>query len=353
MNKINTTESPLFPQCKIYREELERLRTIEKHSNMPSYGFYFLQLLSRAVCENVDGNGEIFINGNKPQMYIKAKELASLFGVKTRKLAIKILDDLRDVYKVLDYVMVAGYMKAQKFYVFFNKIICTLPKGTYSRENKNAFYNEMAIMNNEGFFYIDKEEFFNTFYVNNKSPKGIQDFYLLLRINSVYNIDNFENVVPYSLRNCHVALWKLEYDFSKGDEQIQYSLYCRRSPLCKFLRISDKTIQRYSKILSNAKLIKTIYFHHRGNVFLFPLIDSIANEENQNFDDESNFDETTIKHKAVRRKLISRSFNNKKISEVTEQIRNIIYNFIKSVCEYTTYGRNYLFLNINKTKSIC
>lgn len=345
----NKKDSPLFEDIKIYREELEVLRKVGTHSNMSSYGYYFLQLLSRAVCENVDGYNEIFINGNKPQLYVKIKDLANIFGVKRRKDAVKIVEILRDEFGVLDFAFVGGYMKTQKFYIYFKKVLCSLPKGTYSRKNIEAFNNAMAIKNNEGFFYINKEEFFNVFYKNNRYQKGIQDFYLLIRLNCVYSVDYFSDNVPAQLQNCHIALWRLEYDKTNSENQIEYSLYCRRKPLCDFLRISDKTIQRYSEILSNVNLVQTIYYHHRGNAFLFPLLDAIV-EDDEKRDSNNNNDCNTSERKY---KKTERKFDKKKISEITMLIKEIIYNFIKAINYYTTYKRKYLFLNIYTKKLSC
>lgn len=415
---LNPKDSVTLPYIKIYRSELAVIKEVaKKHSlTMPSYAFWFLCLLSHAVCENVDGENRLSGHLKKPQTYIPLKELKEVLGVPTKKKALEILSTLRDEYKVLDFVALHKYFSSIKIYIHFKRIIDvrSLPSGVYSRQNTNAYKNAMAIKNNYGFFFINKEEFFKIFYLNKKGQKtGVQDYYFLLRLNCVHNAEEFIEEIPAELSNTHIALWKLRFsqndidkhnksnvdlkniDFDNDEEsleyflsvdcdddkkdnfeivnddineksEIEYCLYLRRKCLTNFLNISDRTVQRYNSMLSQAGLINTVYLPKRGTVITFPLLDVITSEkrnddndcnndddcENDNHEDsDSENNEKYIDNiEALRNKVRCAKRNAK---EITKRIKCIVIDFIKSSNNYTAYNRKYLFLNINTGKLLC
>ena len=331
MKEKNKTHSPFYKYAKIYRQELTELKKVRLQSQHKSYAFTFLLLLSNAVCENVDSQNIVNINGNKPNMYLTEQELKNLLNVKSRAELNHILNNLVANYNAIQFKIIKSYCQGHRiYYYYFYFNICNqyIEKGNYSRNNVDAFNNVMAIKNNEGFILVNKTQLFDTFYKTNKNSIGIEDLYLLLRLNTVFNSNNLIDSVPEKLKNFHIALWKNK----NNNADIEYSLYCRQSDFSSIFGVSTKTISRYMKILKKAGLIDYSYLYKRGTVISFSYLDQICDEyENR---------------EKIR---VSSSFRT--INFVTEKIIEFIIKFSKNIyniynCKYSLCRENLFLLNV-------
>ena len=288
----NKSNSMYFEEAKFYRSELDKMCDFGRRSVNKSYAYYALRIMSIAVCENVDSENRIKIDGKKPQLYIEQRKLRKLFGVPSFPIALNVLENLKEKYNFLDYKIVSTsrtrYIKV--VYIYIKKCIRKVPKGAYSRMNANAFSNAMAIKNNTGFFFVNKKELFDIFFKGNEHH-GAEDLYILLRLNCVHDPDNTNGIVPEELRDCNIALWKLKNDqYDAFGNEIKFIFYLRQKELAKFLNIKIKTLQKYMTKLRKIGMIDNIYLQKRGTMFLFPELDRIMkvgifSDSYNNFDD--------------------------------------------------------------------
>lgn len=275
MTEKNTAFSPFYKNCKFYRNDLRKIAKLSSKTKYDSYAFFFICLLSQAICEDVDGKGLISHVTGRPQTYIETRKLAHLFGVKKRKKAKEILHNLKNNYGVIDYVTAKKYSKGstvETVYIHFNAGIVeeSLAKGTYAKENTDAYNTAMAVKNNDGFFLVNKNDIINTFYSDKCTSHGVQDLYVLLWLNSANNIKHnnaFENIIPQQLNDAQTVIWKLKE--STGTDENMFSVYCRQSFLSNILNVSIKTIQRFIKTLKKADIIKNEYLNKRGTIIAF------------------------------------------------------------------------------------
>ena len=323
----NPTSSPYFYDGKILRKEIAFARGLGKHKKIKNYAFDYVVLLSRAVCDNVDKVGDVELkNSDKPQAYIRVCDLPEVLGVTTEKEALEILDVLKNKYNAIDYDVKMrrhGRFMYRTAYFHFYVGVKYITRGTYSRRNKNAVNCMSAILNDEGFVYIDKTAFFKTFY-GGKEQAGILDYFMLLRLNAVYNADYMEEYIPNDLRNCHMALWRVD---AKSKEKSEFSIYCRISDIADFLNISPLTINMYNKQLEKAGLLHNIYLNKRGTVFLFPLLDKLNSDEYNNPDNSFEDHNRILAEKST--------LNTEKIAAV---IKSIILGFYEKTKKYLKNG---------------
>lgn len=265
-NETNNRFSPAYQNIKYYRNEIEYIKKLKCKSKFKSYAFFYLCLLTKAVCTNVDVKNKTSMK-NTPNTYIKINDLKYVFGVNSKVQAYDILKILKDKYKAIDYQIINNKI----IYISFNIKSQSLPSGEYSRENTTAYNNAMSIKNKEGFILVNKLDFFNTFFYNNYS-KGIQDFYIYLRLNTVYNDKNYYEYIPNKLRNKHITLWK-PMTIKYNDALL--SLYCHQDDLANLFNVNVKTIQRYLKTLKRLHIVSYAYVAKRGTAIILSYLDTI------------------------------------------------------------------------------
>lgn len=262
MTETNNRFSPFYKNIKYYRNEIEYLKKLKCKSKFKSYAFFYLCLLSKAVCRNVDTKNKTSLS-NKPNTYIKINELCNTLGVKYKSEALNILEVLKETYHSIDFEIVNKIV-----YIYFTIKSESMPDGDYSRHNTDAYKNAMSIKNNEGFILIDKYVFFNTFF-NNTISKGIQDFYVYLRLNTVYNDENLNDYIPKKLRNKYITLWKPSV-ISFDDTAL--SVYAHQNDFARLFNVNEKTIQRYLKALKYAHMLSYYYINKRGTTIVFSFL---------------------------------------------------------------------------------
>lgn len=358
IKQTNIVDSPNYPFLKVERFEIEQINNINYQCKYPSYGCVFLSLLGNAVCEDVDTKNKIVFSNPeyKANMYIADYDFAKFVGTNNRKLQMEALDILQDIYEAIEYKAVKTYDEDHGthyiFYIHF--IICNqyITKGTYSRQNKDAFSNVMAIASHSGFFLVNKEEFYNTFYNNQIYPHSLKDFYFLLRLNTIFCSDVISDSVPDDLKHTHIAVWKIEKKTSLED--VRYSLYCRQKDLAEFLGIDNKTVQRYLKLLKKAGLLDYAYMHKRGTVILFTALDDNESPEKIFYPEPENIESISVDENGDKY-IYEEITDNSRIECVVNAIKKHIQKIngkLKTVCKslYSMINRKMLFLNLSKFK---
>lgn len=274
MNITNTTYSPYLPKLRLFRDEVKKLKDMTD-GKTNDYAFYFICIFCKAVCENVDSKGKTSLTG-KPQLYVDGNKLCDLFGLKNDKETMKILDTLKNEYKVIDYeVLKSKHNGAIKKTVYIHiNFKNTFPSGVYSRNNQTAFNNAMAIKNDIGFVNVNKKQFYENFYENANNKHSCRDLYLLCRMRTTYNDPKFFAVIPNELKDKAISLWKAK-DKDGDDITVNYK---REKELADILGVSEKSIKRYFVALEKAGMIKHYYKIKKGIVVIATHLETLLTE---------------------------------------------------------------------------
>lgn len=274
MNIKNTTYSPLLPELRLFRDEIKKLKEMTT-GKTNDYAFYFVCIFCKAVCENVDSKGKTSLSGT-PQLYVKGNELSDLFGLENDKDTMKILDTLKNEYKVIDYEVCKtranGAIK-KTVYIHIN-FKNTFPNGIYSRKNQDAFDNMMAIKNDIGFVMINKKKFYENFYENANNKHSYRDLYLLCRMRTTYNDPKFSAIIPSEQKDKPVSIWKKK-DEDGDDIAVAYK---REKELASIMGVSEKSIKRYFITLQNAGMIEHHYQIKKGIVVIATYLETLLTE---------------------------------------------------------------------------
>ncbi len=274
MNITNTTYSPNMPELRLFRDEVKKLKDMTD-GKTNDYAFYFVCIFCKAVCENVDGKEKTSLSGS-PQLYVKSNELSNLFGLENDKDTMKVLETLKNEYKVIDYeILKSKHNGAIKKTVYIHiNFENSFPKGIYSRANQDAFDNAMAIKNDIGFAMINKKEFYKNFYENANNKHSYRDLYLLCRMRTTYNDPKFLAIVPSELKDKPVSIWKKK---DEDDEDIAVH-YKREKELASIMGVSEKSIKRYFIALQNAGMIEHYYKIKKGIVVIATYLEKLLTE---------------------------------------------------------------------------
>jgi len=268
-----------------------------------------------------------------PQMYICQKNLKRVFGVTTDEEALNILGTLEKKYSAIQYVItktVSHYKKVDTVYIHFN--ICNeyIPDGNYSKDNEKAAANIAGAKNGNGFILVDKLSLFNTFYKNGQNSHGVEDLFVLLRLNMIHMANSMFFNVPPELKREYITVWKV---FDSEENEPEYSLYVRIKDLAKFLKLSEKTVSRYLKRLSKLRLIEYLYLPKRGMVFCFSMFSELDMMEGEE----------------IVKPIPSNQKNN--IRSIVRSINKFIDDYNQDdycFVPYSIIGKNLLMLNYSK-----
>lgn len=247
---------------------LSRISSIKQRFDNNNYAFWFLCLLSKVICNNVDPKGILTEHISNPHFYITLRELIQLFGVRTKSDALLILETLVNRYNAIDFYQ----DKSGKIWVHLNFGLHNyISQKGYRRHNADGTLSDEAkiaysVNNNHGYFSFSKVEIFKRFFTDDSSH-GVWDLFVLLFLNSTCNSLHTSDCFPEGLKGLHFCLWRTK----NGNSMIapRLSFYIRQPELAEFLDVDTRTIQRYLNKLEENKLISTITMPGRGICVIF------------------------------------------------------------------------------------
>ena len=260
-----------FSHMKIYREEIDKINQLKTRITNPAMDF--IQLLSYAVCDNVDTYG-ICKHLKYAHCYISLTDLFKIFKTRSVSVINNKLNALKYGFHAIDFEIKEMKNDYKRYYFYFTCCNDQIIRGGYYDKNPNYYDIKgcaFAAKTRQGFFLVNKYIFQNTFFNDEDVCKhGIKDLYLLLRLNTSYN----DLELPKSLRHGHhLVTWG-----AFSNQMCNTNIYfITINALSKILNNSYKNIYHYLEVLKKENLIDKFFIRNKGQVIINKYLDKKEN----------------------------------------------------------------------------